>query len=155
MGSATGPFVRCFSMTVVPPFLRNPMMTLGGGPPSTFNAQRDNPAARAGAGEIQHEPPRRLLRQCPDGKLLQHPETRACSSAPLLDPRRGHERPRRLHRRLLQSHPAALRARRGESGAVRNYGETNLTSWAQKWGKTTSSRPISAGTCKGATASWR
>src|SRR5436309_15697223 len=44
MGSATGPFVRCFSMTVVPPFVRNPMMTLGGGPPSTFNAQRDNPS---------------------------------------------------------------------------------------------------------------
>src|SRR6266496_5133160 len=32
-------------MTVVPPF-RNPMISWGRGPPSTFNAQKDNPDQR-------------------------------------------------------------------------------------------------------------
>src|SRR5881397_4023819 len=41
-GSATVDFVACFFMTVVPPF-RNPMISWGRGPPSTFNAQKDNP----------------------------------------------------------------------------------------------------------------
>ena len=40
-GSGMGRFVRCFVMTVVPTFLSNPMISWGGGPPSTFNAQRD------------------------------------------------------------------------------------------------------------------
>ena len=53
----------------------------------------------------------RLLRQCPDGKLLPYPEDRARSSSPIQDPRRGPARYLRLHRGLLQSNPTPFRHR--------------------------------------------
>src|SRR5207247_7074458 len=58
-----------------------------------------------------NEPQSRLLRQCPDGKLLPYPEDRARSSSPIQDPRRGPARYLRLHRGLLQSNPTPFRHR--------------------------------------------
>src|SRR5207247_1536793 len=58
-----------------------------------------------------NQPQSRLLRQCPDGKLLPYPEDRARSSSPIQDPRRGPARYLRLHRGLLQSNPTPFRHR--------------------------------------------
>src|SRR6266568_8111354 len=49
-GSTAADFVPCLLMTVVPPLFPNPMMPSGRGPPSTFNAQRDNPDRSIGGG---------------------------------------------------------------------------------------------------------
>ncbi len=53
----------------------------------------------------------RLLRQCPDGEVLPHPQDRARSSSSVPDPCRSPARHLRLHRGLLQSNQALFRHR--------------------------------------------
>lgn len=65
-----------------------------------------------GSRPIRHHPvdesQGRLLGQCPDGELLPHPQSRACPSPRLRNPRLGPARSVRIHRGLLQSPSPAL-----------------------------------------------
>jgi putative transposase len=81
--------------------------------------QRRFPARAGRPGDrVQHEPPRRLLGQRRDGKLLLHLENRARLENDLSHQRSGPSRRFRLHRALLQSSAASLDASVPQSNQV-------------------------------------
>ena len=55
----------------------------------------------------QHEPPRQLLRQCHDGIVLEHAQSRVFCQLPARHALRGPQHDLRVHRDLLQPNPAS------------------------------------------------